>query len=48
MPRPTSFPTQFAGEPAAQRGGCRPLITVNVKNAAIMGEGTIDGRGYAK
>jgi polygalacturonase len=24
---------------------CKPLITVNVKNAAIMGDGTIDGRG---
>jgi len=24
---------------------CKPLISINVKNAAIMGEGTIDGRG---
>lgn len=24
---------------------CRPLISVDVKNAAIMGDGTIDGRG---
>ncbi|HEV2578914.1 MAG TPA: glycosyl hydrolase family 28 protein [Acidobacteriaceae bacterium] len=24
---------------------CKPLISVNVKNAAIMGEGAIDGRG---
>lgn len=24
---------------------CKPLITVNVKNAAIMGDGAIDGRG---
>ncbi len=31
------------------RAGCRPLISVtNVKNAAIMGDGVIDGRGYAK
>jgi len=28
--------------------GCRPLIHVGVKNAAIMGEGAIDGRGGAK
>jgi len=26
---------------------CNPLISVNVKNAAIMGEGVIDGRGGA-
>ena len=32
-----------------RRGGCRPLISANnVTNAAIMGDGTIDGRGYAK
>lgn len=24
---------------------CKPLISINVKNAAIMGDGTIDGRG---
>jgi polygalacturonase len=31
------------------RMGCRPLISaMNVKNAAIMGDGVIDGRGYAK
>lgn len=31
------------------RGGCRPLIAVdNVSGAAIMGEGTIDGRGGSK
>ena len=31
------------------RAGCRPLIGVNnVKDAAIMGDGVIDGRGYAK
>jgi len=54
-PRPTSFPapttnqTAPAGNQAARpRGGCRPLIAVNVKNAAIMGDGAIDGRGYAK
>jgi polygalacturonase len=34
---------------AAGRGGCRPLISAtNVKDAAIMGDGVIDGRGYAK
>jgi polygalacturonase len=47
MPRPTSFPT-FATGAGRPRGGCRPLITINVKNAAIMGDGVIDGRGYAK
>jgi polygalacturonase len=47
-PRPTSFPT-FAMGAARPRGGCRALISVNnVKNAAIMGDGVIDGRGYAK
>ena len=35
--------------PASPRGRfCKPLITVNVKNAAIMGDGVIDGRGGAK
>ncbi len=35
--------------PSQGRGaGCRPLISItNVKNAAIMGDGTIDGRGDA-
>ncbi len=47
MPRPTSFPT-FAMGAGRPPGGCRALITINVKNAAIMGDGVIDGRGYAK
>lgn len=56
-PRPTSFPAPTSQTPPSSgatsqtprpRGGCRSLITVNVKNAAIMGEGAIDGRGYAK
>jgi polygalacturonase len=38
--------------PASQqpvRGGCKPLIGVNdAKNVGIMGDGVIDGRGYAK
>lgn len=43
--RPAVFPAPPAGP---QRGGCRPLISIiNAKNAAIMGEGVIDGRGYA-
>ena len=47
-PRPTTFPT-FALGAARPKGGCRPLISANnVKNTAIMGEGTIDGRGYAQ
>jgi polygalacturonase len=33
---------------APQGRPCKPLISVtNVKNAAVMGEGVIDGRGYA-
>jgi polygalacturonase len=48
MPRPTSFPT-FSTGAGRPRGGCRPLVAAsNVKNAAVMGDGTIDGRGYAK
>jgi polygalacturonase len=27
---------------------CKSLITINVKDAAIMGDGVIDGRGFAK
>jgi polygalacturonase len=31
------------------RGGCRPLISVvDAKDVGIMGDGVIDGRGYAK
>jgi polygalacturonase len=31
------------------RGGCRPLISImDAKNVGIMGDGVIDGRGYAK
>ena len=51
-PRPVAFGTQAAAPAAAapvRRGGCRPLISAtNVTDAAIMGDGTIDGRGYAK
>jgi polygalacturonase len=39
--------TPAAGQPPSR--GCRPLISViNAKNTAIMGDGIIDGRGYAK
>ena len=49
MPRPASFPAPLAADARARRGGCRSLVTIaNVKNVAIMGEGTLDGRGYAK
>jgi polygalacturonase len=51
LPRPGQFGQEAPAAPAApaRRGGCRPLISaVNVTNAAIMGDGTIDGRGYAK
>jgi len=44
---PAAFPAPQ--RPAPARGGCRPLISImNVKDAAIMGDGIIDGRGYAK
>jgi polygalacturonase len=49
MPRPTALPVFSMNAGARPRGGCRPLVSANdVKNAAIMGDGTIDGRGYAK
>lgn len=54
LPRPGEFgkeptPAQAAEAAFLRKGGCRPLISAtNVTNAAIMGEGTIDGRGYAK
>jgi len=46
----TSFdPAQNAGATPPQGRPCKPLISVtNVKNAAIMGDGTIDGRGGAQ
>jgi polygalacturonase len=48
MPRPAAFPVQLAATARARRGGCRSLISIDgVKNAGIMGDGTIDGRGYA-
>jgi polygalacturonase len=35
--------------PAPAHGGCRPLINiVDAKDVGIMGDGVIDGRGYAK
>ena len=44
---PAVFPA--SQQPAPLRGGCRPLISViNAKNVGIMGDGVIDGRGYAK
>jgi polygalacturonase len=37
-----------SADPAPQGRPCKPLISItNVKNAAIMGDGTIDGRGGA-
>jgi polygalacturonase len=50
IPRPGPFGSEAGMAQAAslRRGGCRPLIAAtNVTNAAIMGDGTIDGRGYA-
>ncbi len=44
---PVAFPAP--PKPAVVRGGCRPLLAAtNVTNAGIMGDGVIDGRGYAK
>lgn len=44
---PTTFPAPQRSAPL--HGGCRPLISVmNAKNVGIMGNGIIDGRGYAK
>jgi polygalacturonase len=43
-------PAVFPAPPraAAVKGGCRPLISAtSVKDAAVMGDGVIDGRGYA-
>ncbi len=51
VPRPGRFGDQAGMAQAAslRRGGCRPLLSAgNVTNAAVMGDGTIDGRGYAK
>ncbi len=45
----TAPATTAGARPAGGRAGCRPLIGINnVKDAAIMGDGVIDGRGYAK
>ena len=44
---PAVFPAPQRAAPV--RGGCRPLISViNAKDVGIMGDGVIDGRGYAK
>jgi polygalacturonase len=44
---PAVFPAPQRQAPV--RGGCRPFISINdAKNVGIMGDGVIDGRGYAK
>ncbi len=44
---PATFPAPQ--RPAPVRGGCRPLISIiNATDVGIMGDGVIDGRGYAK
>ena len=44
---PAIFPAPQRSAPA--RGGCRPFISINdAKDVGIMGDGVIDGRGYAK
>jgi len=48
MPRPKELPLFSLNGAARPKGGCRSMININVKNAAVMGEGTLDGRGYAK
>jgi len=49
MPRPKELPLFSMDAAAKPKGGCRALVNVDgAKNAAVMGEGTIDGRGYAK
>jgi polygalacturonase len=43
---PAVFP---APQRPAPRGGCRPFISImDAKDVGIMGDGVIDGRGYAK
>jgi polygalacturonase len=44
---PAVFPAPQ--RPAPVRGGCKPLISIiDAKDVGIMGDGVIDGRGYAK
>jgi polygalacturonase len=44
---PATFPAPQ--RPAPVSGGCRPFISiVDAKDVGIMGDGVIDGRGYAK
>jgi polygalacturonase len=44
---PAVFPAPQRAAPA--RGGCRPFLSIlDAKNVGIMGDGVIDGRGYAK
>jgi polygalacturonase len=44
---PAVFPAPQ--RPAPARGGCRPFLSINdAKDVGIMGDGVIDGRGYAK
>jgi len=44
---PAVFPAPQ--RPAPTRGGCRPFISIiDTKDVGIMGDGVIDGRGYAK
>jgi polygalacturonase len=49
MPRPKDLPVFSLNAAARPKGGCRALINVtDAKNTAVMGEGALDGRGYAK
>ncbi|MDE1162647.1 MAG: glycosyl hydrolase family 28 protein [Acidobacteriaceae bacterium] len=47
IPRPTNLPTFSTNQAARPKGGCRPFLSIrNAKNAGLMGDGVIDGRGY--
>jgi polygalacturonase len=48
VPRPKDVSPYALNGGGKPKGGCRALININAAHAAVMGEGTIDGRGYAK
>jgi polygalacturonase len=48
IPRGKDAPLYSLSAGGKPKGGCRAVININATDAAVMGEGTIDGRGYAK
>ena len=48
VPRGKDAPLYSLNAGGKPKGGCRAIININAAHAAVMGEGTIDGRGYAK